>query len=170
MEFDDIIGPLLKREGGYVNHPNDRGGATNMGITQRTYDDFRRKHKLPERNVKDMPHDEAVQVYFEFYWLPSNAPALPEAVREVHFDAAVNHGVGRANKLLQASAGVTQDGAIGPATLSAVFAADPALLFYGYLVARYRFYGEIVRRDKSQLAFIGGWLARMNEFKQPQGA
>lgn len=164
MEFDDLIGHVLEREGGYVNHPNDRGGPTNMGITQRVYADWLASQGQQWRNVRDISEDEVVRIYHGLYWRNANCQALPPAVRDIHFDAAVNHGVRRAAMLLQEAAGATPDGVIGPKTLSAVFGMDSALLRARYIVARYRFYGQIVNRDRTQRDFIAGWMRRMEEF------
>lgn len=164
MEFDDLIGGILRREGGYVNHSADRGGATNMGITQRVFSDWLASHGMTYRDVRGLTKDEAAKIYFELYWKNSNCPALPTGIRDIHFDAAVNHGVRRAALLLQAAAGATQDGAIGKNTIKSAFDISQDLLRMRYIVARYRFYGQIVKRDRSQIAFIVGWLDRMAEF------
>lgn len=161
MTFLDLIPRILEREGGYVNSPADRGGATNYGITQRVYREWKGD---PGADVKALTKSEASQIYFEHYWQPSKAALLPESIRDIHFDAAVNHGVGRANKLLQAAAGVDQDGVIGNKTLEAVNEMDDRLLKCRYVAARYAFYGQIISRDKSQLVFIAGWMRRMAEF------
>lgn len=164
MEFDDLIGHVLEREGGYVNHPADRGGATNYGITQRVYADWLASQGQQWKNVRDLTEDEAIRIYFALYWKNSNCPALPPKVRDIHFDAAVNHGVKRAAIMLQTAAGATQDGIIGKQTLAAVFGMDADLLRCRYIVVRYRFYGSIVNRDRTQIAFIAGWLRRMEAF------
>jgi len=164
MKFNDLIYPLLKREGGYVDHKNDRGGATNYGVTQASYATWRVRRGLQWADVRGLDKDTAVQIYHAEYWVPAKCDELPSAVREIHFDAAVNHGVRRAAKLLQEAAGVTQDGAIGPKTLGAIREMDVRLLKANYLAARYRFYGAIINRDRSQLAFIAGWMNRMTEF------
>lgn len=163
-EFDRAVNRVLKREGGYVNHPHDRGAATNYGITQRAYTMWRNDHGLGYMDVKHITHSEVRAIYLDRYWRPSCCDELPEAVREIHFDSAVNHGVRRAALLLQEAAQVDQDGHIGPQTLSACAAMAPAFLRARYMVARYRFYTEIVDRDRSQVAFIVGWLNRMKEF------
>lgn len=164
MEFDQLVDRVLEREGGYVNHPDDRGGPTNYGITQRVYSDWLASKGQQFRHVRSMTKVEARQIYFELYWKNSRANDLPASVREVHFDAAINHGVRRAALLLQAAAAATQDGVIGPKTLAAVAAMDEDLLLMRYLVMRYRFYGDIIKRDRKQLSFITGWLDRLREF------
>ena len=164
MEFDELIDGLIRREGGYVDHSADRGGATNFGITQRVFTDWLESRGRGRRDVKTLKRDEAVTIYFELYWQPSQCPALPASVRDIHFDAAVNHGPRRAALLLQAACGATQDGAIGRRTIAAATAMPADLLRMRYIVARYRFYGQIVKRDRSQVAFIVGWFGRMEEF------
>jgi lysozyme family protein len=164
MIFEMLLAEVLKREGGYTNHPNDRGGATNLGIIQRVYTDWLAKHGRPYADVRGITRDEAAAIYLENYWIPAKTDLIPAAVRDIHFDSAVNHGVGRAAKLLQAAAGVEQDGSIGPVTLAAAGSLAPALLRAKYIAARYRFYGQIINRDRSQLAFIAGWMNRMAEF------
>ena len=164
MEFDDLIGPLLEREGGYVNHAADRGGETNFGITQRALSAWQASRGQQWRSVRSLTRDDAVEIYFQLYWKAAHCDALPDSVRDIHFDSAVNHGVARAARLLQAAAGATIDGVIGAQTLQAASAIDPALLRMRYIVARYRMYGSIIQRDRTQLAFAAGWMRRMDEF------
>lgn len=164
MTFDDLIDGVLRREGGYVNHQDDRGGATNLGITQRTYTMWRVEQGLGFQDVKDISRGEARAIYRDKYWAPARCDDLPASVREIHFDAAVNHGVTRAARLLQEAAGADTDGRLGPMTLTAAHRMDPDLLVAKYVAARYRFYGSIIDRDRSQLTFITGWMRRMKEF------
>lgn len=165
-EFDTALEKVLEREGGYTNHPADRGGATNMGILQRVYNDWLHGRGMPWKDVRNLTRDEAREIYLANYWKPSRADELPEQVRGIHFDSAVNHGLNRAAKLLQNAAGVEADGNIGPVTLAAIARMAPDLLLARYIAERYRFYGAIVNRDRSQLAFIVGWLNRMAEFSE----
>lgn len=165
-EFDDLIGPLIEREGGdeYTNRENDRGGPTKYGVTQSTFGAWLLKHGLPYRDVSTITHGEAVKVYFEEFWTAANCHALPPNLRELQFDAAVQHSPRGAIKLLQKASGVTNDGVFGQKTLSAVFAMNEDLLLYRYIVMRYRFYGHIINRDRKQLANIRGWMDRMEAF------
>lgn len=164
MTFDEAIKPLLAREGGYVNHKSDRGNATNLGITQRTYTMWRNDHGSTYKDVRDITKAEAVNIYRENYWEPARCDDLPESMREIHLDSAVNHGVTRANKLLQTAAGVETDGVVGERTMAAVAEMDGRLLLARYVNARYAFYGQILARDRSQLVFAAGWFNRMREF------
>lgn len=164
MNFDTAVDAVLKREGGYVNHKNDRGGATNHGIIQANYTQWLTKHGEPWADVKGLDADTASQIYREDYWLPAKCELLPAAIREIHFDSAVNHGVSRAAKLLQEAAEAEPDGVIGGKTLALIGEMNVRLLKARYMNERYRFYGKIIARDKSQLIFIAGWMNRMREF------
>lgn len=94
--FRQALDHVLNYEGGFVDHPRDPGGATNKGITQVTYDSWRRGKGLDPRSVRLIEQLEVEQIYFEQYWLRVGAHQLPPALAFVVFDAAVNHGVGRA--------------------------------------------------------------------------
>ncbi len=107
--FDIIMGYVFKDEGGYVNHPKDPGGATNMGITQRTYDGYCKLKNIPTKSVKDLTKEEAKQVYFELFWEASGAKEIAEKgdakLAYVVFDTAIHSGIPRAKKLLAKSGG-----------------------------------------------------------------
>lgn len=96
-DFLANIGPLINSEGGYVNHPRDPGGETKFGITKASY---------PNLDIKNLTKEQAVDIYYKNYWLRSGADKLEDpALKAIHFDAAVNHGVGAAKKFLRASGG-----------------------------------------------------------------
>ena len=99
-EFDDIIQVVLKHEGGYVDDPDDRGGATNWGVTQAVYEDYV-GYTCDKDEIKNMNQEVAEEIYFEKYWKPSKAQKLPEEIRQTYFDMVVNHGQGGAVKILQ---------------------------------------------------------------------
>lgn len=160
--FRRALAIVFACESGYVYHPLDRGGATNYGITQSTYAVWRQSVGLPLQPVKFISRDEAQAIYERDYWRKGCCDALPVPVALVHFDAAVNHGVHAAAILLQAVAGVVQDGVIGPATLEAVREADPTRFARRYIERRRRFYRDIVAETPSQAIFYKGWLARMD--------
>lgn len=166
-EFEDLIGPLLVREGGYSNRKADRGGPTNMGITQKTLDRWNATSKHPfagsVRDVRGLTSTVAIEVYREMFWNEAGCQRVPPRVRELHFDAACQHSPHRAVKLLQTAAGAKVDGQFGPNTQSLVNSIIPDLLFYKYKSFRYEFYGDIIARDPTQDANIDGWLRRMKE-------
>lgn len=111
---------MLVHEGGYVNHPKDPGGATNRGATQRTYDGFRDRMKLPRQSVRNITETEVYEIYRTQYWNAVQADLLPDGLDYAVYDFAVNSGPGRAARNLQALLGVKQDGQIGNITLGAL--------------------------------------------------
>lgn len=151
--------PLLKHEGGLVQHPQDPGGRTCKGVTQRTYDGWRTRKGLPKRDVALIEDAEVSAIYREGYWLAADCDKLPAGVDYVTFDSAVNQGVGRAVRLLQEAAGVVADGQIGPKTLAAVRAADPRALVQRIAALREEHYRSL----KTFPTFGKGWLRRLNE-------
>lgn len=110
---------VLKYEGGYSNHPSDPGGATMKGVTQATYDAWRVKRGLAVQSVRNISDEELQAIYRQEYWDKVRGDDLPAGVDLAVFDFAVNSGVSRASKYLQAIVGVPQDGVIGPQTLQA---------------------------------------------------
>ncbi|WP_332693587.1 glycoside hydrolase family 108 protein [Devosia sp.] len=121
--FDICLDEVLRREGGYADHPSDPGGATNLGITHKTLARWRRVSpwwNLPKSAVKDLQRPEAARIYRASYWDRSHAGQLPPGLDLALFDFAVNSGPDRAIRTLQAELGVAADGQIGPLTLDAV--------------------------------------------------
>jgi lysozyme family protein len=152
-------------EGGYGDDPDDHGGATNCGVTQETYDDYRADCGLPPRPVRDITALEIRDIYFNRYWLPVGGDILPPGLDLVVFDTAVNMGVGRATKYLQRALGVEADGVIGRITLNALKADEKAglipeviddIIFY-----RRDKYQRIVEKDSTQKKFLKGWINRL---------
>lgn len=156
--FDQCLPLILAHEGGYVDHPKDPGGATNLGITLDTLSAYRGR-KVTKDDVKALTVAEAGAIYLKNYWHPIYADQLPAGVDYILFDLAVNSGVGRARKYLQRAAGVTEDGIIGPATLAAVKAKTPLALINS--IAGYR---EAFYRGLDTFPTFGkGWLNRLAE-------
>lgn len=127
--FEICLAHVLRHEGGYVDHPADPGGATNMGITHKTLARWRQVSPwwdLPKQAVRDLDHGEAGQIYRALYWNACRAGNLPPGLDLAVFDFAVNSGPDRAIRSLQAALGVAVDGQVGPLTLAAVGRADTA--------------------------------------------
>ncbi len=118
--FAKCLAYVLQEEGGYVNNPRDPGGATNKGVTQAVYDAYRVKHGKAKQPVIKIASDEVSEIYRAEYWNAVKGDSLPAGVDYATFDLAVNSGVGRAARFLQAAASVTQDGQIGPKTIAAI--------------------------------------------------
>lgn len=168
--FEEALDHVLRTEGGFSNHPLDRGNKmgrrTAYGITQVAYNAYRTRKGLPRRNTREITQHEVRQLYYEDYWLASKADRLPRQLALVHFDAAVNHGVFKANKLLQRALGVHEDGILGPATMRAVKRYSAKYVAERYLSIRKEFYLQIVKNTPSQKVFLRGWLARLERLRE----
>jgi lysozyme family protein len=103
--FVRVIEFVLEREAAYVNHPEDPGGATNMGITQATLGRWR-GHDVTEAAVQRLTRQEAVQIYHQKYWSAASCPALPAGVDLLVMDACVLSGVDPALNFLRAHLGL----------------------------------------------------------------
>ena len=117
--WDEAIKHILKWEGGYVNHPSDPGGRTNLGVTQRVWEEWTGK-PATEADMRGLTIEMVSPLYKKRYWDAVRGDDLPSGVDLCVFDCAVNAGVGRASRFLQQAVGVVADGAIGPKTLEAV--------------------------------------------------
>jgi lysozyme family protein len=164
MTPNEIIDELLRREGGFVDHPADPGGATNHGITRKTLTDWRGREVSVEE-VRALTDHEARQIYRELYVVrPGFLGIESDAVRSLVVDCAVNHGVKRAVLLLQEAAHVFTDGILGPNTRAAVNRMTAAALYRRLCAARVRLYGQIITKNPSQSVFAAGWMNRIAEF------
>ena len=169
--FDRALDLTLRHEGGFVNHHADRGGATNHGITQGVYNAWRLTHGQMERGVAELSPVEIQSIYLDNYWKPARCDLLPEKLDLIHFDAAVNHGVNRAVKMLQTILRVKPvSGFFGTITEAAV---EKRLEEFGeeylsaqYLSERLEFYSRIVANNPSQQVFYSGWLNRIASLKK----
>ena len=143
--FEKAFKYILKAEGGYICDKNDRGGATNLGITQNTYNTFRQRKKLAPHSVSLLTKDEAKQIYYENYWCLSGADRISDfAAALVLFDSCVNHGVSAGKALYKNSGGNVE-------------------LF---LKLRRNKYENIVKRCPSQKVFYKGWMNRIKRLEE----
>lgn len=157
--FEAALARTLEHEGGYAHHPQDRGGATNRGITQRTYDNWRVTTGQPKQPVELIEDDEVRAIYHADYWKPVNGDSLPPKLAAAVFDWAVNSGVWNAKVGLQRALRVRTDGVIGPVTLAHAQATPDAVL--RLLEERAEFIAEIVQEKPSQAVFLNGWIRRL---------
>jgi lysozyme family protein len=157
--FDRAMPLVLAHEGGFSDHPEDPGGATMQGVTQRTYDAWRALQGEPARSVRLLEPAERDAIYYSQYWLAIRAPELPDGVAYCTFDAAVNSGPSRAARWLQEAVGVEQDGVIGSQTIAAVQAADARGVIHRMCEARMAF----LRRLRTWPTFGRGWSRRVSE-------
>ena len=164
MDGDTIIDKVLEREGGFVNDPADRGGATKYGITLDTLADHR-DAAVGEEDVRRLTEEEARAIYCADYIEAPGFDGISDAdLQALAVDAGVNHGTHRAKRWLQRAAGVKVDGIVGPVTLEAVNQGDALPVYMELLRIRAEFYGEIITNDPSQARFAHGWMRRLGEF------
>ena len=156
--FSICLVRILKHEGGFVNHPKDPGGATNMGVTQAVLAEFL-KRPVTVAEVKALSRQTAADIYRARYWSPILAEGLPPGVDYMVFVLAVNSGVSRAVRFLQLAVGATPDGKMGPATLGAVAKVEPRALVLTLSERRENFY----RALKTFPTFGTGWIRRLRE-------
>tara|TARA_Y100001951_G_scaffold26695_1_gene20690 strand:- start:2494 stop:3018 length:525 start_codon:yes stop_codon:yes gene_type:complete len=157
--FSSSFELLLKHEGGYVNHPDDPGGRTNHGITQRVYEKFLGED-VTEEEMKDMPLEDVFSIYKEDYWDRIRGDELPSGVDLCVFDWAVNSGVSQASKALQRVLGVLDDGIIGSRTVAATCRQEnQAVVVEAISQKREDFYRSLGTFD----TFGRGWLRRNDE-------
>jgi lysozyme family protein len=161
-----IINGIIEREGGFVNHKSDRGGPTNMGITQGTLAAYRNK-AITISDVENLTKEEAFNIYWRDYVRKPGFDLIhSDSLAEHLVDIGVLHGPQRAVKWLQQTINVEADGVIGPVTLKAVNEGTLLAEEISKLLAvfRIRFMGRLISRDHSQAPFAAGWLNRATEF------
>jgi lysozyme family protein len=122
--WEDAFLAVLKHEGGYVNHPKDPGGMTNLGVTKRAWEGYLGQ-EVDEAAMRALTPEVVKPFYKQMYWDKIRGDDLPSGVDYAAYDLAVNSGTGRAAKYLQRIAGVPDDGAIGPKSIDAIKALDP---------------------------------------------
>jgi lysozyme family protein len=161
MTFDEALRFTLGEEGGYVDDPRDRGGATNRGVTQATYDSWRGSNELATQDVRSISENEVRDLYRERFWDAGHCGELPPRLAAAHFDWCVNHGVGGALRTLQQTLGAVVDGLWGPATASAAANSSPAASIR-YDALRRQWYLKRVAEAPEQAGFLKGWLKRVD--------
>tara|TARA_S200002703_G_scaffold157992_2_gene167231 strand:- start:5846 stop:6373 length:528 start_codon:yes stop_codon:yes gene_type:complete len=154
--FETCLPHVFKKEGGFVDHPKDPGGATNKGITLRTYRRHFGRNKTVEQLKKIAPSDVQL-IYRQGYWNTANCEGMPRGVDLCLFDMAVNAGPTRAQKQLQSVLHVKQDGKNGPVTRAAAHRRDLVQTVNDFAEVRLAYYNSLKHKD----AFIKGWTARV---------
>lgn len=181
-----IAEEIVGREGGFVNDPDDPGGATNYGVTigtlRRLGIDVNRDTRIDVADVKALTRKQAVEIYLEHYYKRPGIAALPEALQASVFDMYVNAG-GNAVKILQRlltdmGFPCDPDGAVGPQTIRAAqmaYEAAPTHLADAYAIARRNYYYALADKRPASRKFArrkdggkGGWITRAEEFMAPK--
>jgi lysozyme family protein len=149
---------VLKHEGGYVDHPKDPGGRTNLGVTQRVWEEWV-GHEVDEKAMRALTPALVAPMYEMKYWRTSYCEKLPRGLDLLVFSMAVNAGSGRSVKLLQDAIGVVADGIIGPRTMAKINEANVETLIDKFSEARRAYY----RGLKLFPVFGKGWLNRTDK-------
>jgi len=131
----------LSQEGGYSNHPNDKGGATNYGITQTTYNTYKKRKGAVKWFVKNITMKEVEEIYYGMYWMAAKCNTLTLSLSIVVFDTAVHSGVSKARFILNLTN-------------------DPFI----YLDRRRSFLKRIA--GGSNKVFLKGWMNRIDHLKE----
>lgn len=152
-----ILNASQKRNVGYTNIAQDAGGETKFGISKRAY---------PNIDIAKLDLVTAKSLYYKDYWLAAHCDNLSAAVALIHFDGAVNHGVGRAIKFLEQAVGLQPDGKFDTILLGKVSAFDPIVVINNIAKARTEFYKNIVVAKPNQKMFLNGWLARITDVQR----
>jgi lysozyme family protein len=147
---------LMKHEGGFVNHPKDPGGMTNLGVTQRVWEEWV-GHPVDEKAMRALTPAVVAPMYKQKYWDKIRGDDLPSGVDLAVFDCCVNSGPGRAAKMLQRVLGVAEDGAIGPQTIAKALSIDSSKLIADYNDARLAFLQAL----PTWATFGKGWGSRV---------
>lgn len=159
--FERALAAVLHHEGGFVNHPSDPGGMTNLGCTKKVWEEWV-GHEVDEKAMRALTPADVAPLYKAKYWDKIKGDELPDGVDYVVFDCAINSGPGRAIKFLQGCVGVDMDGALGPKTLAAVRAADAKALVEDYAKRRLSFLQDLPTWG----TFGKGWGRRVAEVQQ----
>lgn len=183
---EQIALKIVSREGGYVNDPDDPGGATNHGVTigtiKRLGFDKNGDGRIDEKDVRALTKQDALNIFLKHYFYKPKINSLPVVLQASVFDMYVNSG-GNAIKILQRllnemGAKLVTDGALGPKSIRAaeqIYLAAPNHLADAYAIARRNYYFHIAdRRPKSRKYVVrrnggkAGWIKRAEEFMSPK--
>ena len=144
-DFKKALNFVKQVEGGCSNHKADKGGKTNLGITQITYNEYNKKRNLPLKDVNNITENEASKIYYEDFWKKSGAKDLKDkSMGLMLFDSAVNHGLGGAKKYYEKSGGD----------------------FDKFYQLRKEYYDNRVIEKPNQKVFYKGWINRINQLQE----
>jgi lysozyme family protein len=158
--FETTFSRTIGHEGKFQANPKDRGNwtsgkegvgelkGTKWGLAAMTY---------PHLDIASITLEQAKEIYYNDWWLKLKMERWPNVMKYQMFDAAFNHGTGRANQFIQFAARVKDDGVIGPATIKAVNMTDPNDLVLRFLAKRLRYFTEV----KTWAEFSKGWSLRV---------
>lgn len=162
MNYDEAFARVIGHEGKFQNHYHDRGNwtsgqvgigelrGTKYGISAMSY---------PKEDIKNLTLERAKEIYHEDFWLRVRGDLLPNAIAYQLFDAAINHGIGNAIRMLQRAVGVADDGQLGPRTRDAVYEKSTDDVLKLFLAERLEFFTRLSTWEQ----FGKGWARRVAE-------
>jgi len=165
-QFDEIIKEVLQAEGGYVHDPDDKGGATNYGVTQKSFSEFLGRDATIDE-IKNMSEDDAKECYKKDFWIPAKIDRLPDNLKHIYFDMVVNMGRKNAGKIIQQAVNTKKgstvlevDGIVGSGTLSHVndLTLQDVLVERSMFFANNCFDGSRFAKRTRQNKFLRGWI------------
>jgi len=155
--WDDCFKMVLKHEGGFVNHPKDPGGMTNLGVTRSAWQAYLNRD-VTEAEMRALTPETIKPFYKAMYWDKMHCDDLPSGVDYAAYDFAVNSGVGRSAKFLQRIAGVSDDGVIGQKSVAAICSLNPADVVHSLCNKRL----EYLKSLSNFATFGRGWEVRVD--------
>jgi len=159
--FEKSLELVLQHEMGYVHHPLDPGGRTNLGVTQRVWEDYV-GHKVDEQTMRNLTKELVAPLYRKEYWDAVHGDQLPSGADYLAFDFAVNAGAFRSIKTIQRALNITADGVIGPVTVKAIQDTNAEDFINSFSAAKESFYRGLANFP----TFGRGWLNRVAESKK----
>ena len=164
---DKIIDNTIKHEGGWANHPDDRGGKTNFGITLKTFKSL--EPGKTEQDLRNLTVDQAREFYRKHFFYGMAVDTLPKGIQDIIFDMNVNHGPRHTTRMLQRALvrlgeEVIVDGVLGPKTAGAAFRLPKDDLRDSLIICRLKFVTNFANRVPSQRKFLRTWVNRTLSF------
>ena len=159
--FEKSLELVLQHEMGYVHHPLDPGGRTNLGVTQRVWEDYV-GHKVDEQTMRSLTKELVAPLYKSRYWDAVHGDQLPSGADYLAFDFAVNAGAFRCIKTIQRALNITADGIIGPVTIKAIQDTNAEDFIEKFSNAKESFYRSLTNFP----TFGKGWFNRVAESKK----
>ena len=159
--FEKSLELVLQHEGGYINHPSDPGGMTNLGVTQRVWEAWV-GYSVDEKEMRSLTKELVAPLYKSRYWDAVHGDQLPSGADYLAFDFAVNAGSFRCVKTIQRALNITADGIIGPVTIKAIQDTNAEDFIEKFSNAKESFYLGLANYP----TFGKGWLNRVAESKK----